>query len=219
MVGDITYANGDHGTLLYLKASVTGDEPADILEYKSREPAFPHHSTLADQFFDESQFESYRKLGFHIAHTALSQPMMSTRASTAVNAPLDCGLLFRSLRDYWHPPNAAHESLRREHSQKYDKLLEQIMSTPDFDFIDAAFFSPPARTGPDRQKMFVGALMLDLMERIVLDLELDNDRDHPENKRWLAVFRRWKGQPAVDVAWQASGTSYGKRFKWFYDSL
>lgn len=53
------------GLLIYLKASLTGDEPADVLEYKNEHPAFPHDTT-ANQFFTESQFESYRKLGEHI---------------------------------------------------------------------------------------------------------------------------------------------------------
>ncbi|HWB83548.1 MAG TPA: hypothetical protein VG675_05385 [Bryobacteraceae bacterium] len=52
--------------LVYLKASLTGDEPADVIGYHSRTPQFPHEST-ADQWFAESQFESYRRLGMHIA--------------------------------------------------------------------------------------------------------------------------------------------------------
>jgi hypothetical protein len=52
--------------IVYLKASLTGDEPADVREYRERQPEFPHQST-GDQFFDESQFESYRALGQHIA--------------------------------------------------------------------------------------------------------------------------------------------------------
>ena len=55
------------GTLLYIKSSLTGDEPTDVLRYAAEHPAFPHEST-SDQFFDESQFESYRALGYHIAH-------------------------------------------------------------------------------------------------------------------------------------------------------
>ena len=50
--------------LMYIKAAVTGDEPADVLQYKGAHPEFPHEST-ADQFFDEAQWESYRKLGEH----------------------------------------------------------------------------------------------------------------------------------------------------------
>lgn len=60
------------GTLIYLKASVLaagGKEPTDVLAYKTRCPAFPHEST-ADQWFNEDQFESYRRLGQHVAETA-----------------------------------------------------------------------------------------------------------------------------------------------------
>ena len=40
--------------------------PADVVARARRHPAFPHEST-ADQFFDEAQWESYRRLGEHIA--------------------------------------------------------------------------------------------------------------------------------------------------------
>ena len=53
------------GFLLYIKPSVYGDEPRDVLEYRESFPAFPHQST-GDQFFDEPQFESYRMLGSHV---------------------------------------------------------------------------------------------------------------------------------------------------------
>lgn len=54
------------GKLIYLKASLTDDEDSDIRQYSAEHPDFPHQST-ADQWFDEPQFESYRKLGHHIA--------------------------------------------------------------------------------------------------------------------------------------------------------
>ncbi len=57
---------GGTGLLLYLRASLTGNEPEMIRKYKKRNPAFPNESTL-DQFFDEEQFEVYRLLGVHIA--------------------------------------------------------------------------------------------------------------------------------------------------------
>jgi hypothetical protein len=70
-VGDITYADGTTGKLVYLKSSLTGnDEPADVLGYHKKVAQFPHEST-ADQWFGESQFESYRALGYHIADKAL----------------------------------------------------------------------------------------------------------------------------------------------------
>jgi hypothetical protein len=69
-LGEIQYPGGETGWLLYLKSSLTGDEPGDVLEYSWRMKAFPHEST-ADQWFDESQFESYRQLGYHIVHHVL----------------------------------------------------------------------------------------------------------------------------------------------------
>jgi hypothetical protein len=68
VVGQIRYENADHaarpGTIIYFKASLTGNEPADVRNYKKEHALFPHDST-ADQWFSESQFESYRELGYH----------------------------------------------------------------------------------------------------------------------------------------------------------
>ena len=51
-----------HGTLVYIKPVLTGQEPTDIFQYAATHPSFPHQSTV-DQFYNESQFESYRHLG------------------------------------------------------------------------------------------------------------------------------------------------------------
>ena len=50
------------GMLIYIKPACYGDEPRDIYEYFKRSETFPHESTK-NQFFAESQFESYRMLG------------------------------------------------------------------------------------------------------------------------------------------------------------
>lgn len=50
------------GYLLYIKPTLVWAEPRDVQSYAERNPAFPHEST-GDQFFSESQFESYRALG------------------------------------------------------------------------------------------------------------------------------------------------------------
>ncbi|PYT03328.1 MAG: hypothetical protein DMF60_18765 [Acidobacteria bacterium] len=68
-IGRIRYScvdgPGTDGILIYIKPAFYGDEPRDIYEYARANPAFPHETT-ADQFFTESQFESYRMLGSHI---------------------------------------------------------------------------------------------------------------------------------------------------------
>ena len=56
------------GDLIYIKPTLRGrgfELPYDVYSYACRNKDFPHQST-ADQWFSESQFESYRALGFHI---------------------------------------------------------------------------------------------------------------------------------------------------------
>ncbi|HEX6080824.1 MAG TPA: hypothetical protein VF197_14415 [Methylomirabilota bacterium] len=53
------------GWLLYIKPALCGSEPADVCEYAASHDQFPHEPTT-DQFFSESQFESYRALGVHV---------------------------------------------------------------------------------------------------------------------------------------------------------
>jgi hypothetical protein len=60
------------GVLLYVKSSFTGDENDYIVDYKRRNPDFPHETTL-DQFFSEEQFEVYRALGFHAVNSAFNR--------------------------------------------------------------------------------------------------------------------------------------------------
>ena len=61
-------AQAKDGILVYIKPSFYGNEPRDVYNYAIAHTAFPHEST-ADQFFTESQFESYRMLGSHIMET------------------------------------------------------------------------------------------------------------------------------------------------------
>jgi hypothetical protein len=52
------------GKLLYIKPAFYGEhESKDIYNYAQTNPTFPHQTT-ADQWFSESQFESYRQLGY-----------------------------------------------------------------------------------------------------------------------------------------------------------
>ncbi len=74
-IGEITYPNdckgARKGILVYIKASLTGDENDYVFDYKRRNSDFPHETTI-DQMFTEQQFEVYRALGFHAAYGFLS---------------------------------------------------------------------------------------------------------------------------------------------------
>ncbi|HWF09323.1 MAG TPA: patatin-like phospholipase family protein [Bryobacteraceae bacterium] len=53
---------GADGDLIYIKPVMLGNESPDLATYKASHPDFPHQST-SDQWYDESQTESYRMLG------------------------------------------------------------------------------------------------------------------------------------------------------------
>jgi hypothetical protein len=67
-IGRIRYSEVDgpcpDGVLIYIKPILLGNEPPDVESYAAAFPGFPHQST-GDQWFDESQTESYRMLGLH----------------------------------------------------------------------------------------------------------------------------------------------------------
>jgi hypothetical protein len=75
---------------------VTGNEPGDVLEYWLAHETFPHESTT-DQWFTESQFESYRNLGYSIAGKVFE------------GADVHAGRkgLFDYLQRKWPPPRPA----------------------------------------------------------------------------------------------------------------
>jgi hypothetical protein len=78
-VGRIRYPDrpNQESFLVYIKNSLTGDEPEPINNYRSSCPDFPHEST-ADQFFDDAQFESYRALGGHLGELTFALWTAST---------------------------------------------------------------------------------------------------------------------------------------------
>jgi hypothetical protein len=66
-IGEINYSQVDgprapKGYIVYVKPAIYGDEPRDVCQYAKEHLLFPHEST-GDQFFSESQLESYRALG------------------------------------------------------------------------------------------------------------------------------------------------------------
>jgi hypothetical protein len=80
---EIRYPGVDHGTpssdrtlLIVLKPNKLSHAPVDVIDYASVNEEFPHQSTL-DQFFDEAQWESYRKMGEVTAEAAVGEAALS----------------------------------------------------------------------------------------------------------------------------------------------
>ncbi|MBX2820525.1 MAG: pentapeptide repeat-containing protein [Rhodothermaceae bacterium] len=83
-LGSIRYGpKKEHwGYLLYIKLTVTDElEHNYIRSYKKDHPEFPYES-IADQSFDEAQFEVYRELGYQNARTFFEAYLSSEKGSS-----------------------------------------------------------------------------------------------------------------------------------------
>jgi len=68
--GEHTVKNGLDADLIWIKPVVHKDDSADVRQYRFQNGDFPQQTT-ADQWFDEAQFESYRKLGATAAESII----------------------------------------------------------------------------------------------------------------------------------------------------
>jgi hypothetical protein len=68
LIAEIIYPeqSNEKSYLIYIKSSLTGDEPTELIQYHRYNAAFPHDPT-ADQFYEPDRFAAYAQLGNHIA--------------------------------------------------------------------------------------------------------------------------------------------------------
>jgi hypothetical protein len=86
--GTIQYPDSEEGTLFYIKTTMTGTEPEELLAYRRKSSTFPDETT-ADQFFNEEQFESYRKLGEWIGEKFCSEKVKDDKTGFDVLAEIE----------------------------------------------------------------------------------------------------------------------------------
>jgi hypothetical protein len=232
VVGTVRYPERDssgapmEGRIVYIKPVLTGDEPTDVLEYRRRDKAFPHTPT-SDQWFDESQFESYRRLGLHAANTIFR--------NTAEEIPLASSRerFFRMLSQQWHPPSRAVQSKFTAHTRTLSELVERLRQDSDLRFLHTQInpewqtlmreaFDPPRPEDwlPNKERelragyLFCNSI-IQLMENVYIDLNLEEEWAHPDNRGWMNLFNHWVWSSMFRVTWAASASCYGARFQNF----
>ncbi len=166
-VGSIDYPDGSRGTLLYAKPTLTGEEPTDIQHYARTHPSFPHEPT-SDQYFDEAQFESYRRLGQDVMNRALAPVMKRAKEEIKASKDMELNLHFSKLKEkfllgFRHlltptlPDGMQHFA---RHSATLSQLFAQMRDTPALAVLDAQFYpawtdlvaADPAIFGTDAAK-------------------------------------------------------------------
>lgn len=146
-VGSIDYPDGSRGMLLYVKPTLTGEEPTDILHYASAHPSFPHEPTL-DQYFDEAQFESYRRLGQDVMSRALEPVLERAGAEVGAVRHEELGVhdselkekILVALRHQWAPSIPGGAERFALHAKAMSRLFGQLRDTPALSVLDAQFY-------------------------------------------------------------------------------
>lgn len=207
------------GYLIYLKASLTGDEVSDVLQYKAQHSAFPHEST-GDQFFSESQFESYRALGEHIVETAFAGQVIPPDRDKL-------GDLMTAMQEAWAPPSQFTEGHFARHAEQLNRVWDELRKDPGLAFLDPQLFPgwakwaegranlPEATYQGQRRGLYLGQQLLQLMENVYLDLHLDQESGHPDNQGWMTLFQNWANSHWLQDAYVLSRETYGARFQKF----
>lgn len=221
------------GYLLYIKPTLCGQEPADVRQYHVAHPCFPHETTT-DQWFGESQFESYRQLGEHIAKRVLENSTLYIRKGAPVtrDTKYDLEELFRSLSERWFPPSVTRSAFSR-HGDTISKIFERLRTDPHLRFLDAQFYpewphlTEKASEAPRAEMMLPNSYrevragfylcnqLFQLMENIYHDLNMEAEYDHPDNRGWMNLFRHWSWSGMFRIAWAVSSSTFGSRFQTF----
>jgi hypothetical protein len=182
------------------------------LAYHSDQPAFPHQTT-GDQWFDESQFESYRRLGCHIAGKALSSCTLEGNNREK---------FFHDLYEVWYPPSRAVDKNSPAHGEIYMRVLDAVRREEKLDTLDPELFRNfPAENQWTHNSGHVCNSLIQLMERVFYDLGLEDsdERRHPYVRGWLNIFEYWVSRDTFEKTWQVTENSYPQRFQEFYKSL
>lgn len=215
-IGTIRYDkvddNATAGTLIYLKPSLTGNEPSDVQDYAARHSAFPHEPT-SDQFFDEAQFESYRRLGEHVAQEVLRPALHRTEQ--------DFSRLCHALRSHWvTTPSGMQESFLGETDDLKD--LERLLrDDPDLLRYDVEIYpelcsvfglDPGSTALNPRAALHTCNLQIQLMEQVYLAVKLEEFHGHALNRGWMNLFRRWTSSATFRMFWPTVCSMYSQPF-------
>lgn len=226
VVGTITYPDGTSGFVVYIKSSLTGDEPADVLNYKKEDPAFPHDSTL-NQWFSESQFESYRRLGHHVAYSVLKPAGADLETCVCENVA-DRESYFKNLRGIWWAATPEMDRFTASHTARYEELMAKARTDKDIPgFFDMLFGKEDKKSFEDGHKpVEIEAAIrfsFELIEFIFtvfnqLNLVLLEKQQHPYAKGWSLIFTKWARIDVVQKGWKRYRCSYSPSFRRFAES-
>lgn len=228
-VGHIEYPDGEKGTLVLLKPVLCDDEPDDVLQYSRANKRFPQEPT-ADQFYDQAQWESYRRLGEHVAATSfkfVARERFEARLPWSPEAQADLARIFALAWHEWYPmlPSMSEHFLNltercheigREIRESAPLWLAQEVYPELSQVIGHSPLPVDQRSKEDwRASLHLVVQVGQLMEDVWLACDLDAHADHPMNIGWMNYFHRWCASPTFRMWWPIVRPIWGTGFRRF----
>jgi len=228
---------------VYMKSSLVGDEPADLLTHKLKCATFPQDPT-ANQWFTETLFEAYRRLGHHVAMTTI-RPALPPK-ETLIKGRKDLPELFDRMYSIWYPRTPEMEKYLTDHLQQYEGILKELRERKELTGLERALngakktnrvhdsaqfdssskpaslstvkWTAPAKTpGSAMYAVQFAISLLNFMYTVYTDLQLafPDNRVSPHAEWWICLFRRWCRVDLVRETWDARTQTFSEEFRLF----
>ncbi len=207
----------EDGILIYIKPTLTGDEPEDLAQYRVRNRQFPHEST-GDQFFDNFQWEAYRRLGQHSIEVGFAFAPDYAPKREDVNHFTAPRMFDAALRE-WNSANAAVTIRSRNTAQRL--LSSETPPTGNqLDWLAAIVQEVDCATRDHNESrqayrcsLHRALTMLEAMEQAYEERQLQERGDHTENWGWENWADRLSASPDVLRWWPLIASLYGISFR------
>jgi hypothetical protein len=222
VVGTIHYdRHFDKGVLIYFKPTLNGNEPPDVGQYHTRNSEFPHEAT-SDQFYDEAQWESYRRLGFHSVQECF-------RFVERRGGSLRRDQVFTGARLEWYPTPEGLSRRSLELTDRFAALERELVSTGPHELLAQLFpevprpvsgvtpVQPGSVQAASAQLATMTALLqaMQVMEDVWQVCDLDTEWRHPLNVGWVNSFARWATADAFVDWWPILAPNFHPGFQRF----
>jgi hypothetical protein len=199
-----------------------------LLTHQLKYAVFPQDAT-ANQWFTETLFEAYRRLGHHVAMTAI-QPALSPEA-TQINNRGDIPQLFDRMYAIWYPRTPEMEKYLMDHLKQYEGILMELRERKELVGLEERLNdkTPWTATGTvtwnvphgDAQAMlypiqFANSLLV-FMYTVYTNLQLafPDNRVSPHAEWWICLFRRWCRVTLLRDAWREHAPMCPEEFRLF----
>ena len=241
IIGEIYYddvhINATTGILVYIRASMTGDEPSDVQQYANNHPEFPRQS-IVHQFYGEEQFESYRALGFHVASMVFKEATQDLKNwlkeftvgweekdlveehRYAIQRAL--ARLFGKLRSRWLDQPTGEKASYADSVRALVKLQRDLRNKPELAKLGQELYpelGDDTRITPEeRVALHVHEEILQLVENLWLGLGLER-RETDIGRGWMNTLRRLTSTSSFRRFWPLLRAEYDPNFQIYCERL